>query len=260
MSHSDWSSYTHLIPWVEAAGRPLPGIQPLGQSPLFLIGEDYADQMHTKRALISERKSLVLAQAATLGESTLAAVYNFALSTILTQPGFERNEGDRLTCPDGVHVKLDPAKPLETLGNCIQEDICVMEKRDTRHVLTAALLTFPAGWRLSEKIGKPLDRIHAPVREYPEIARRVQRLFDGVQEGRPLWRANALWYAHNTLYAPLGEDTPRAPSPEGQGWLRSERQVIARVPGSQAVVFIIRTMICAGADARVDQRVSQEQV
>ena len=95
--------------------------------------------------------------------------------------------------PDGVRVPLDRADPMATLGHLVQEDLCLMEKRGQQHVLTAAVLCFPASWRLADKIGRPLTAIHAPVAEYDDaLARRVQRLFDGVQPGRPLWRFNAL--------------------------------------------------------------------
>jgi hypothetical protein len=56
-----------------------------------------------------------------------------------------------------------------------------MERRGDEHVLTAAVLCFPASWHLADKIGRPLTTIHVPVKVYDEtLARRVQRLFDGV--------------------------------------------------------------------------------
>ena len=121
-----------------------------------------------------------------------------------------------------------------------------MEKRGPEHVLTGAVLCFPASWKLSEKVGRPLTAIHDPVDEYDAgLAARVQRLFDGVQEGRPLWRMNQLWYADPELHQPRSVTAPRAieDGPEGAAYYRSERQCILRLPQTQAVVFSIHTMV-----------------
>ena len=69
------------------------------------------------------------------------------------------------------------------------------------------------------KIHAGLVGIHDPVDPYnDQIAKRVQRLFDGIQVDRPLWRFNALHYADPALFQPRsmyarrpGENaTPRA--------------------------------------------------
>ena len=142
----------------------------------------------------------------------------------------------------GVIVSLDRDAPLLTLGRLVQEDICLLEKRGEEHVLTGAVLCFPANWRLAEKINRPLLGIHAPVPEYDEnIARRVQRLFDGVRVGRPLWRFNKLSYSDADLHQPYkktdGDVTP---------FIRSERQCILRLPRTDAVVFSIHTFVVHG--------------
>lgn len=125
----------------------------------------------------------------------------------------------------------------------MQEDLCILEKPAgaAEHVLTGAVLCFPSAWTLAQKIGRPLMRIHAPVEEYDEgIGRRVQRLFDGVQVGRPLWRFNWLPTDDTALFRPKLEyaDKIRA---AGMAYLRSERQTILRLPRTRAVVFGIHT-------------------
>ena len=68
-------------------------------------------------------------------------------------------------------VAIDRGDPMGTLGHLVQEDLCLMEKRGEEHVLTAAVLCFPASWRLADKIGRPLEAIHVPVPEYDAKAR-----------------------------------------------------------------------------------------
>ena len=120
-----------------------------------------------------------------------------------------------------------------------------MQKAGGEHILTGAVLCFPASWRLDEKFMRPLTGIHVPVGSYDDqVAKRVQRLFDGVRPGRPLWRFNGLWYDDATLYHPRSiHDRRDHPEPGQARFLRSERQSILRLPDTGAVIFGIHTYI-----------------
>ena len=112
------------------------------------------------------------------------------------------------------------------------------------HVLTGAILCFPASWTLAEKLGRGLPGIHGPVAGYAgDLAVRVQRLFDAIRPEAPLWRANALTYADPALHQPRreGQTKPRTRGPDG--YVRSERQCLLRLPVSRAVVFSIHTYV-----------------
>ncbi|WP_074219132.1 DUF3445 domain-containing protein [Rhodovulum sp. ES.010] len=145
--------------------------------------------------------------------------------------------------------------PLLTLGRLVQEDFCLMERRGGAHVLTGAILCFPASWMLAEKMGRLLDAIHGPVPHYDAaLAARVNRLFAGLRPGRLLWRANAHFYADPALFQPRPESAPRAKVQGPAPWLRSERQVLARLPRTQAVVFSIHTYVVARESLDAAQR------
>ncbi len=137
---------------------------------------------------------------------------------------------------------------MGTLARLVQEDLCLMQRRGDEHVLAGAALCFPASWTLTEKLGRPMVSIHLPVEEYDAtLARRVQRLLDGVRDGAPLWRSNALWYDDPALYQPRAENAPRPETPVAAsfGYLRSERQCLVRLPQSNAVAFSIHTYVLA---------------
>lgn len=229
------------IPYDVLSPRPLPGILPLGDSPWFLVDDAYRAQMAHRCDLLSTRRGDVVA-----GQGADPVVVRAMMSEVLDHlpDGFTRRDTEVL-CPDGRSVVLDPDDPFGTLGRILQEDICLLEKRGAEHVLTGAVLCFPASWRLREKIGHPLTHIHIPVKSYSDdIARRVQRLFDGVRAGHPLWRFNALWYEDPELHQPRAESEPRPLTDPGQApYLRSERQVIWRIPGTEAVLFTIHTFV-----------------
>ncbi len=112
------------------------------------------------------------------------------------------------------------------------------------HVLSGAVLCFPASWSLAEKMNRPLGLIHAPVAQYDALmARRVQRLLDAIRPGQPLWRANANAQLTGDLFAPMteAEARRRKPVPPDAPYLRSERQCLVRLPRTGAVVFSIHT-------------------
>ncbi|SHH78174.1 heme-dependent oxidative N-demethylase family protein [Marivita hallyeonensis] len=229
------------LPYDVFAPRPLPGVAPIGDDPWFIVDDAYAGQMAHREAFLATRADDVLAT-----DAPSQAALGEMLSEVLAHlPSGFRIAEDTVLCPDGRSVPIDRAEPFRTLGRILQEDVCLLEKRGDEHVLTGAVLCFPASWRLSEKIGHPLTHIHMPVPDYDaQLARRVQRLFDGVRPGRAIWRFNALWYADPELHQPRSSDTPRELTDKTSApYLRSERQVIWRLPKSGGVLFTIHTFV-----------------
>ena len=232
------------LPYDPFTPRPLPGVLPLDMGEWLIVDEAVTGQMALREALLAEQRNAVLRMDESARE---AAEELLALVLELAYPGAVR-EAVR---PDGMRVTVDWSDPLGTLGRLVQEDFCLLMKRGDEHVLSGAVLCFPASWSLSEKFQQPLIGIHEPVASYDaDIARRVQRLFDGVRPGRPLWRFNALWYADAVLHQPrsVHERRPRA-DPATAPFFRSERQSIVRLPKSGAVVFSIHTYVLTRDDA-----------
>lgn len=234
------------MPEEMAEARALPGVQPLTE-PWLRVDDAYGEQMVHRRGLIAGRRGEVLFMEPA-AEPACAEALAAALA-LLPGMGFDVGSG-RVVCPDGEVVALGCDAPLAVLGRLVQEDICILEKRGDEHVLTAACLCFPASWRLDEKAGRPLTAIHDPVHEYDEVlARRVQRLFDGVQADRPLWRYNRLWYDDPELFQPRSGKAPRRidPGQRAAPYQRAERQCILRLPETRACVFSIHTYVVAQA-------------
>lgn len=221
------------IPYPGWNGRPLPGVQPLDPADWLIRDEACTAQLALKAKLVE----------------------TYGAEVVDRCPGSEAAEAElaQMVCDD-VAARYDGFKPpkypgLAELAGIVQEDFAILQKDGDAHVMTAGLIGFPASWRLSEKIGKPLDQIHDPVVAYDgQMAARVQRLFDGVQVGRPLWRYNTLWYHDPALYQPRSALAPRDEDDGTAGYLRSERQCILRLPQTGAVVFSIHTFVLARAD------------
>lgn len=244
---------THLpfAPWADPRTRRLPGVLPLDPDDWLRADDAYPAQMALRDALIATRPDEVHAL---LPQAHAAAAELYAtVMPLLPALGVEGVPGG-LRRPDGVVIVPDAAHPLLTLGRLCQNDFCILQQDGSaEHVLTGAILCFPAGWRLADKIGRPMMRIHAPVAKYTDdLGRRVQRLMDAVRPGAPLWRANA-HLSQAPLFNPRPEDVPRAADPGGLPWVRSERQVLWRLPQTGAVVFSIHTWRVRRADLTPEQ-------
>ncbi len=232
-----------FAPWHLPRGDRLPGTGPSAPEDWLRLDDAYAPQMALRDRLLAERSGEVLAD--TPGsEPAQAELLELGLDWIGTQPNFTLRETE-VTRPDGRRVPLDPSQPLRTLGRLVQQDLCLMQPDGAgEHRLTAAILCFPASWRLAEKLGRPLTGIHRPVAEYePDLAKRVQRMFDALRPGVVLQRANCLAYEDPSLFVPRGEQERRVHPGAEPLYLRLERQTLRRLPQSGAIVFAIHTAV-----------------
>lgn len=222
-----------------AAAARLPKMQPVAGNWLR-FDEAYGPQMALKRRLIATQRDRVIGQ---MPDGAAAA--RECLEVVLAAlPDSFRVAGDVVTCPDGEAVTVAWDDPFATMGQLLQQDICILEKHGAEHALTGAVLCFPASWALAEKLGRPLTGIHVPVAPYDEaVAMRVQRLFDGIQPGRPIWRSNLLRYDAPELHQPRPEADPRPVGTAHSPYLRSEHQTLLRLPRTSAVVFAIHTVV-----------------
>lgn len=148
------------------------------------------------------------------------------------------------------HLGLAPdhASDLAALATLAQEDFCVMQAQaDGRYALTAALLCFPAHWRLAEKLGRTMGEIHAPVPGFnARLGAPADRFFTNLMPERPVWRANWSVVESPALFHPQAREPLADLTAEDAGkrlWLRIERQTLRRLPLTRAVVFTIRTLV-----------------
>ncbi len=252
MNSAILQSHLPYTPWLDPALRRLPGIQPVADGEWLQIDDAYGPQLAEKKRLIDEQPDAVMAMDA----GAVAAAQELLLRVVQELrglDGFEVSNGV-VTRPDGVRIALEKAKPLQTLSKLVQEDFCILQKQGDEHVLTAALLCFPASWTLAEKFMQPLTLIHVPVDSYDaDMAKRVQRMFDRVRVDQPLWRANALFYIDPTLFQPRSINDARETSGTQTPFIRSERQTILKLPQSGAIVFSIHTYLVLSENLTPDQ-------
>ncbi len=233
-------------PFLEPRTARPPGLAPLGELPLALAGPDFAAQMAERERLLAAARDTCIA-ARPEGAEPARELLGHVIAAMDGREGFALEAG-RWRRPDGARVAPDADDPLASLGAMTAEDWCLLSPDPAagEYRLLAAVLCFPSRWSLAEKLGRPLTAIHAPVPDYDAaLARRVNRVFEGLRAGRPVWRVN--WLVHPTaeLHLPLGEGEKAAPRPARAErlYLRVERQTLTRLPGTGAVAFGIRTRV-----------------
>ncbi|GGE54264.1 heme-dependent oxidative N-demethylase family protein [Actibacterium pelagium] len=226
-------------PWEKPRFSSIPGTEAIGPDDWLHISDTYAGQMQERLHLIQANRDAVIGQTEEAGPA-IAELLERVLDILRTNPQY-RFQGDFVTCPDGREVQL--GDPLTTLAQLVQEDLCLLESRGDEYQLVAAVLCFPSGWTLAEKLGRSMIRIHAPVSVYDEMAaKRVGRLMNGVQPDRPIMRWNGNFKSDAELFTPETEaDHHRPRQKETPEYFRSERQCLVRLPETRAILFSIHT-------------------
>lgn len=149
-------------------------------------------------------------------------------------------------------TKMDPTPaPLVRASLLVQEDLILMRQSADGWRLVAGSLCFPSSWTLTEKFGKPLNEIHAPVPGFSAGTRNAEliaRMFDRLHQ--PVLRYNWSVQAGDALYHPLSnagrEERAEAAKPRFAGdiaadvFIRVERQTLRKLPVSGDILFTIR--------------------
>ncbi|MEM8592944.1 MAG: DUF3445 domain-containing protein [Pseudomonadota bacterium] len=222
------------VPYPALTPRALPSLQVMDPAEWLIFDEAEAGQLALRRSLLAHERDRVLA----------------------AHPGSEAAQAEAVRMIAAHlrehHGREVRARELRDLAGLIQEDIVILEKRGGAHVMTAALLCFPASWLLAEKIGRPMAVIHEPVAEIDtRMDRQIERVFEAVRADRPMWRYNQLWYHDAALFQPRSAGDRRE-KPKGQGdYLRTERQCLVRMPETGGLIFSIHTYVVAREDVEV---------
>lgn len=168
-------------------------------------------------------------------------------------PGTERASTETLASvvdwldAQGIaHAAPDPDEhPLAAAGRLVQEDLCLMIRRDGAWHLDAGVLCFPTLWQLHDRLGLPMPTVHEHVAHYDEISGRVDRFFDRLPVDRVVWRRNFSVKPYPHLYVPtvkteMGRGAHDVAADGSPYWIRTERQTLRRLPESDVIVFAIK--------------------
>lgn len=233
------------------------GIRALDPAEWIEVDERFADQLAERRRLLDNRQDEVLAALPESGpgQQELLSLLLDHLPELFPEH-HRRRDGriENLVTGESFTIAAWQGAPLELAGRLVQEDLCLMQRGEAGYRLVAAVLCFPAHWRLADKLGRPLNVIHGPVPGFAErLAATADRFFANIQTERPVWRVNWSLVDQPTLFLPpehRGHPKPISAEQAGaQLWLRVERQTLRRLPRSGDVVFGIHTYVDPLEDA-----------
>ena len=238
------------LPYGPGPFRMAMGLTAIPPSAWIEIDDQYGPQLAERRRLLAERPAEVVA--ALPGTEPIQAELRDTLIAHLCgrYPDWFRHEGARLR-NRLTGEALDPeADPLPLVGRLVQEDVCLLREEEGGLRLIGAVLCFPSGWRLSEKLGQLLGPIHAPVPLYAEtLERPVDRFLTMLRPGRLAMRLNWSLMDDATLFRAQAHgrtDHAAAVTAVNAGTalvLRVERQSFRQLPESGTIAFGIRIHI-----------------
>ncbi|KAK4247559.1 hypothetical protein C7999DRAFT_41104 [Corynascus novoguineensis] len=250
-------------------------IQSSVPSDLIIMDSNYHNRVMGRRNLIEERQSAVMG-AIPSGHAAVCELYSYLLGTYLptryptmfclTSPS---PKSSQLLFSNRVTGRFHPLIPapteassmLRALGETVEDDMFLLlrDPDGGEHRAVAFVCCHPSGFDPSEKLGKRLAEIHAPVPAYDKIGASMERYFSRLEVGKSVKRMNWAIQTHPNLYAPSGihvhdgekvEETQNIDIEKAR--FRVELQTLTRLPKTQAILFSFKTYLYTLDEIKAD--------
>ncbi len=235
-------------------GRLRLGLQPIKCSDWIQYENDFSEQISAKKKLINRHGKRVLdfmASSLPAQQELLQQVLDF-LKKYRTD-WFAIYDDQVVSLQDNTAYKISDFDtcPLELVSYLVAEDFCLLKEDNGDYKLVAASVCAPTWWDLSEKMGKPLAVIHAPIASLEEkIGRMIRHFLKNLKYEDFYQRSN--WFlftrpdlcvfpnAFNMHEELINVDVDNI---EKHLFLRSERQTFKKLESTRHVVFGIKVYI-----------------
>ncbi|PYH84392.1 hypothetical protein BO82DRAFT_351966 [Aspergillus uvarum CBS 121591] len=248
------------------------GIESTTLSEIVQIDKHYLARIQLRTALIQHKRPAVLGTTPR-AVPAVRELYTFLVNDYLPQRYgaiFHRHPtagvintitGEMISCTPPA----DPEEALAIIGRQVEEDFLLLLPPPTTSTAEAGLETkaeetkqmsleafigcFPNGFSWADKFAKSLAAIHVPVPDYTAKLRgSMDRYLGRLRVGTVVKRANWTVSVDGELHAPDSMHLYEGETVEeievldlAKARLRCERQVLFRLPNSNAVVFVVRT-------------------
>lgn len=138
---------------------------------------------------------------------------------------------------------------FSALSRVIGEDIAIVEIDSDGNDRNALMsIAAPSRWAPEEKIGRSFVATHTPVPNMEKTLAVAAKLQQMLLERGPVVRFT--WGISTTPALDTHPSVTEPPYVSGDAWLRTERQVIRRIPEHKAFLFTIRVMVEPLSDVR----------
>ncbi|KAF9514579.1 hypothetical protein BS47DRAFT_1342892 [Hydnum rufescens UP504] len=138
---------------------------------------------------------------------------------------------------------------LQILSRLTECDFLMAREREDGHVyFVGGLVAFPGFYLLSEKIGKPMQEVHAPVPQFNQkllisVERTLKRMHPSAPFERSSWELvdDYELFQHNISKLPEGGKVDVKPE---DLLLRIDRQTFRKLPKSRGIIFGVHPLLC----------------
>ena len=247
-------SVAQYYPFNGSKGRLRLGLNPIPYSDWIQYEDDFSDRILEKKNLIQEQPMRVLQCL----DSSIDA-QNELLQSVLSyltefkSDLFTINNDSVTSLMDNNTYEFSEYKncPLELVTYLAADDYCLLEKYDDDYRLVAASVCAPTWWELSEKIGKPLIEVHAPIVNLEEkIGRMIRHFLANLNTDECYQRSN--WFLFpssdlcifpNNFYMYEDINDLSIDDIENRLFLRSERQTFRKLKNTNHIAFGIKVYV-----------------
>jgi hypothetical protein len=216
--------------------------------------DDYSERITQKKDLIANQRDRVIQSI----EGSEAAQYEL-LDNILTfidsykTDLFTLNNNSIISHKDNRTYDISEfeSKPLDLISYLASEDYCLLDRFNDDYRLAAASVCTPTYWELSEKMGKPMKDVHAPIANLEEkIGRMIKHFFVNLKPDNYYQRSN--WFLMTTpdltLFKDTYDATGNAHSLDADDiidklYLRCERQSFRKLTKTEYIAFGIKIYV-----------------
>ena len=212
------------------------GLKPIRERSWLDVDNHYASDIKLKSDLLARHRDAVFATttSADMAERDILKLVTEELANAY---------------PDITPPVNNEENPLLKAALMVQEDLVLMQEGEGgSYDLTAASVSFPTGWNLSEKVGRPMQEIHNPVPDLnPAIGKSIDKFFQNMKPGKIVERFNWGLYDDDALFQPEWWRDRQPKKPEitletigEKFYFRIERQTLQRLPTPKSALFTIR--------------------
>lgn len=245
----------------------------------LLLENTYKDITKLRSEIVDKhRQNTVLHHP--MADDPIKEVYDMCVNYVLTKfPKYFVVDSEN---PELVHNKITDVKipksstsftskdgvseMIRTIARNIEEDFLILmyNEDDKQYYLRSGTFAFPSGFDPAEKLNLALKDIHGPVPLYKQrLEESMDRYFERIKVDEWIERFNWGIQTHEELYAPV--ENHAAPDTEVKAlkaedldfskvFLRCERQILTRLPKTQALLFTIRTYLTPLSQIRKEPR------
>ena len=244
-------SFVEYYPFYGSKNRIRMGLNTIQASEWIKYEDDFNEIISVKKHLINKQMDRVIQ-----GTKGSEAAQNELLFEILSflemyqSDLFTINSNSVISHSDNQHYEFSKyqSSPLELASYLAADDFCLLEKIDDDYRLVAASVCAPTYWELSEKMGRPMREVHAPIPNLEEkIGKGIRHFFTNLKPSDYYQRSN--WFLTTRSDYPLFKDSYEMNENfdgfdiyniKDKLFLRCERQSFRKLHKTKNIVFGIK--------------------